>query len=235
MSVLSRFFRYPFKCVSNTEGRRCRNKVLVKGDRCDDCWQALATSRDVQDRIKAARAPELPDKVFVVLAVDPEDLVRTELAKRDDLPSWVCYYQGRGLAADKVPAVRRQLGGNRKASPEADWLLVHDEDPSVASAIVMKTTDLRLLQEATRHPNAYVRATAAASPLVTEDLEMALAYTNDKIVLMALAEKPSTCDIVLTWLSQHPDYEISSPAAGQLYLRRTGRGGAVGSVALPAA
>ena len=234
MSVLSRFFRYPYKCVS-VEGRRCRNKVLTRGKRCDDCWQALANSRDVQDRIKAARAPQLPYKVFVVLAVDPEDLVRTELAKRDDLPTWVCYYQGRGLAADRIAAVRRQLAGNRKASAEADWLLVHDEDPSVASAIVMKTTDLRLLQEATRHPNAYVRATAAASPLVTEDLEMSLAYANDKIVLTALAEKPSTCDIVLTWLSQHPDPEISAPAAGQMYLRRTGRGGVHGSVALPAA
>jgi hypothetical protein len=235
VSVLSRFFRLPYRCVANGEDQHCRTRVASKGERCANCWQRLANSKNVQDRIRAASAPSLPEKVFVILAVDPEVLVRTELAKRDDLPTWVCYYQGRGLAADREPAVRRQLAGNRKASPEADWLLVHDEDPSVATTIVMKTTDMRLLQEATRHPNPYVRATVAASPLVTEDLEMTLAYRDDRIVLVALAEKPSTCDIVLTWLSQHPDYEISSPASGQLYLRRTGQAGVHRSVALPAA
>lgn len=62
----------------------CHTKVDVRGLRCEECYQLLATHPDARVRAALAKESNVPDWVIQILATDPDPAVF--LAVRDRIP-----------------------------------------------------------------------------------------------------------------------------------------------------
>lgn len=61
----------------------CENFVEKDGERCERCWEALATADDMRIRVGVATDPNLPSKWLVELSEDPVGPVAQAIARRD--------------------------------------------------------------------------------------------------------------------------------------------------------
>ncbi|MGH9066580.1 MAG: hypothetical protein ACRD0J_03530 [Acidimicrobiales bacterium] len=122
---------FPHRCISLTaEGRPCWRRVRRAGERCDWCWDSLATSTRTLYRIEVAREPALPEWVVEILVVDPSPAVRMTLAARPDLsPARLI-----ALGGDHDPTVVRQVAAHSATPSEVRAALCFHPDPFAARA-----------------------------------------------------------------------------------------------------
>lgn len=162
-----------------------------------------------------AAEPDLPEWVAASLVDDPEAMVRIVVAGRADVTVDLL----RHLGADPDPGVRAAVAANRSSPPDVDARLAADNDADVVVGVAARAgVASAVLIGLCRHPDPRVRGTVAGNTSTDTAVERTLAcHEADPVILAALAAKPTTSGLVLSWLAQHPAPIVAEAAAGQLH------------------
>lgn len=164
--------------------------------------------------MELAAEPDLPGWVAASLVDDPEPMVRIVIAGRADVPPDLL----RSLGADSDPGVRAALAGNLSSPADVDARLAADADRDVVICLAARAgLTPAVLTALGHHPDRHVRGAVAGNPSAEATLDRAMACEEaDPVVLAALAAKPTTPGLVLSWLAKHPAPVVAESAARQL-------------------
>ena len=118
--------------------------------------------------------------------------------------------------------MRAVLAANGSLPPDLDAGLAGDPDAGVVIRVAARAgVAAPVLSGLRSHPDPRVRGAVAGNTSADESLDRAVACTEaDPAVLAALAAKPTTPEVVLSWLAQHPAPLVAAPAVDQLRRRR---------------
>ena len=194
---------------------------------------AMSLFQDVGDSPAMRR---LIEQIALLLAGDPQVLVRLALAQNEEVPSTVCD----SMAHDPDPIVRQKLAANEHATPNALEALAQDSVLAVQTkALVHRNLPLTRLEAMGVDPQVEVRLAVCHNPLAPVDVLDALAADPDARVRQAVALHPNTALSTLEKMTTDGEPAVliavsNHPRADRNMLTRLARDGKDGTVRVAA-